>query len=187
MRSPFFICGTPRSRTAWFSVVTSGARSVCYHEPTAHLKSFDQLVSLWTADAGMSIGVSDSSLSLQIGRILRVIKPRTLMIRRPIDEIMASFHEYLNGADGAFDYGLGRRYLEECADEMDRRASHPLIKQVAFSDLENPSVLSECLNWLLPDDDLPDVKFLSRMNIQVRRTDAMTVAGRSHNGWHLVP
>lgn len=183
MTAPFFIVSLPRSRTAWFAVATSTAKSVCYHEPTACLSSFAELVSLWTADAGMSIGVSDSGLALQLGRILRVVKPRTLMIRRPIGDVVDSFRAYMPGLD----YERGRRFLEECDEALSKSADHPLVRHVEFSKLDDPEVLSDCLSWLLPSADFPDAKFLSRMNVQVRRSYVADMVARPHNAWHLVP
>lgn len=133
----------------------------------------------------MSIGVSDSALWLQARRILSVVKPRTLIVRRSADEVVESFRQYAGLVAKDFDLERGRRYLAECEAELDALTGHPLVKSVSCADLE--SAIGECLAWLLPDSDLPDIKFLARMNIQVRRDHVLKLTGHTHNGWHLIP
>lgn len=142
-------------------------------------------MSLWKTDAGISIGVSDSGLALQLGRILSVVKPRTLMIRRPVGEVVASMKAYM--PDPSLDHARATRFLEECAEALEKRAMHHLVKKVEFRYLDDPEAMSDALDWLLPGYELPDVRFLAKMNIQVRADHVRDLLSKSHTGWHLNP
>lgn len=177
------VCGLPRSRTAWFSVVTSTARSLCYHEPVARTASFEELASIWKPVAGIGVGVSDSALSLHLGRILRELEPRTLIVERPISDVVASMDNYMAGLpNNGFD---GHAYLMALCREIEAHRSHPLVKMVAFDDLDDYGTVSDCLKWLLPDVDFPDLKFLMTMKIEVRRDYVLGLVARGHNLWHM--
>lgn len=186
MANKFFVCALPRSRTAWFAVATSTHRSICYHEPTAQTSCFEDIVSLWNADAGISVGISDSGLALQVGRILRAVKPRTLMIRRPVCEVVDSLNAYL-GPMPKFDYSRATQWLEECDEALEKQAGNPLVKAVSFRDLDDPCVMDDAMSWLLPNHELPDIRFHANMNIQVKPDYVRNLLSKSHTGWHLNP
>lgn len=170
MSHPFFIVGLPRSRTAWFAVATSTAKATCWHEPYPHLDGFKALRSLWLDPSmGVSIGVSDSSLAPLTGRILREIKPRTLMIFRPKFEAIASFVGYMKGSGVDINWRAVTDLADRYMAEMSTYSKHELVRAVRFDELNDQDVMRKCLNWLLPDEAFPDLAQLMRMNIQSDR------------------
>lgn len=179
------VCGLPRCRTAWFSVLTSTPKSICHHEPVAITSSFDALVEIWQPKCGISVGMSDSTLTLQLDRIMDAVKPRTLMIDRPLDEVERSLERYMEGAGHAINAEAGRNYLLSLAAKMDEFRDHPLIKTVQFSELESRSVLLECLDWILPGMEFPDLDHLMKMNIQVRRDYVINQLKQSRVLWYM--
>ena len=185
MNNRFLITGLGRCRTAWMSVATSTPRSICYHEPTAHTSKFEDLIELWASAGSLSIGISDSSLPLYLGRILETVKPRTLIIDRPIDEVIESFDDYMMGT--RFDITQGRKWVEECLVELDRHRAHPLVRCVEFDALNDHDTVLDCLKWLVPTHDFMDVRFLMTMNIQVNRDYVMGLVARPHSAWHTSP
>ena len=90
---PFFVCGLPRSRTAWWSVVASTPYSVCLHEPAKDCKTFEELKERWLS-LPVYRGISDSGLAFQMGRIMQEIEPRTLIVDRDPNDVLASFRRY---------------------------------------------------------------------------------------------
>jgi hypothetical protein len=179
MSVPFFVTGLPRSRTAWFAVATSTAKATCWHEPGPMLPDFDALRSLWLDPSmGVAIGVSDSSLAPMMGRILREIKPRTLLIQRPKHEALASFSAYMKGSGVAINWQAVAEHADRSVAETSTYGKHPLVKKVEFDALNDLTTMRECLNWLLPDEAFPDLSQLMRMNIQSDLAYNIEAAGK---------
>lgn len=185
MSRQFLIAGLPRCRTAWLSVASTSARSICYHEPSANVSSFEQLEALWQPKFGQSIGISDSAMTMQLERITETIKPRILLVERPLPELLTSFRKYLADSPIEFDYEVGGDYLMGLQAEIDRFRTHPLAKIVKFSALDDYETVRDMLAWLVPGADFPDLASLMRMNIQVKREYLFEQMTRPHNRWDL--
>lgn len=142
--TPFLITGLPRSRTAWMAVV-SGA----LHEP-------ERLPLPWEG------GVSDHGLSLRLAEILETVQPRTLIIERPIHEVARSLKAYVGNS---LDLDLTRLCQGLIAMKAAMDIDHPLIKRVAFHDLNDISVVRDCLAWLGAPEP-PNLPQLQHMVIQ---------------------
>ncbi len=139
--SRFLITGLPRSRTAWFSVACTTDRATCYHEP--YFADFAALKSWWMAWPGAhAVGVSDSGLGTNLAQVFDEIKPRTLIVERPIFDVLRSFDAYV---------GHHALYAREPIVSLHKAleaVEHPLIKRVAYADLERRDVLEGCFDWL---------------------------------------
>lgn len=183
----FLIAGLPRCRTAWLSVASTGARSLCHHEPTPDTDSFESLQALWAPAFGNMVGISDSALTLQLERIIEVIKPRVLLVERPIEDVIASFRKYLAGTPHLVDAAVGRDYLETLQREIDRFRDHPLVRTITFDQLASYQTVRGLLEWLVPGEEFPDLPALMHMNIQVDRDYCLERANQPHNGWHRRP
>lgn len=175
--SPFWITGLPRSRTAWFSVAMRGAQSTCAHELTAIAQSYDDLKRLWLASDCAFSGNADSGCGLHVHQILADIQPRTLVIDRPIGQVLAS-------CERAFG-----RPIPRLADRLERLRStlqvvHPLVKRVRFSDLGDRDALAEAAEWLVPGHGEQAAQ-LADMNIQVMPERIAELAYLPHTLWHL--
>lgn len=162
---PFLICGLPRSRTAWWSVATSTAISACTHEPLKHCRSFDDLRRYWDRPSFQFVGISDSGLAYQIGRILSEIEPRTLLIERPMADVEASLLRYFGPVE------VDRLALRRQLDEMERHLRvvrrHHLVKTVPYDGLSDRNVVQACFDWLMPGSYEPFRDELLHMNVQV--------------------
>jgi hypothetical protein len=164
MRKPFLITGLPRSRTAWWSVLTTTPVSTCAHEPMKDCKSFVDLVALWDRPGPPYSGVSDATALYVINRVLSEMQARTLMIDRPLADVAHSLHVYFKGM--AYDERAVRRTLDEMKGLMTRWRDHPLVKRVAFDQLNNQEIVEECFSWLMPGAALTFRPELMHMNIQ---------------------
>lgn len=88
MTRPYFILGTPRSRTAWLSAFLSTQERPCQHEPSRFLRDQDDLLALLRdPDAA----VSDSALTFR-WREIRRERPdaRIVVVRRPLPDVIES-------------------------------------------------------------------------------------------------
>lgn len=152
------------------------------HEPVAHCQSFDQLRREWEKPFEF-VGVSDSGLMFQLGKILAEISPRTLIIKRPIDDVVRSFERYLDGVE--FDPLAMRRMLsriDHCADQF---KTHPLVKTVSFDALRDWTVVEDCYRWLMPNNPHKPSRELQHTNIQVEIGHALAQMRKPHTQWHL--
>lgn len=185
MSGRFFITGLPRSRTAWFSVATTTATSVCYHEPVARLQSYVELREFWAPKFGIDIGVSDSGLALYAPEILADLNPRTLIIERSLDDVIASFLAYAKHTSIVVDEARSRKFAQRCLDALDRIKSHPQVKTASFESLDDYATMLCAMRWLLPGRDFPDLRELMRMNIQLSHREIEREVGLPHTKWHL--
>lgn len=185
MSERFLITGLPRSRTAWLSVAATTQRSICLHEPTAHVSSYSALRDLWRPSFGHYLGFSDSSLSLWLGRILADVKPRTLIVYRKPGEVLTSFLNYMQTSGVEINAKDVGDYLGGLQEEIFKYRNHPLVRVLSFEDLNDYDKVLGSLTWLIPGNEFPDLRALMAMNIQVDRKWAIKQAMRGHTGWQL--
>lgn len=182
MSTPFLITGIPRSRTAWFSVVTTTPKSICYHEPTSSLDSFEALRDLWADDRFPYVGVSDSSLVMQLGRILQEVEPRVLIIDRAPEEAARSFDCYMSGS------GRNFRPHPICValhEELQRYRAHPSVFWLDYDAVSDIEAVAEAIAWIIPDVTFPKLEELMHMNVQADRDWVIEKAKHPHTNWHL--
>ncbi len=139
MPQPFLITGMPRSRTAWFAVACTTAAGICHHEPGRG--EFDDAKRLLVNGDG----ISDSRLGLHLARILDEIGPRTLVIDRNPDAVMASFARYSDTALAKV-RGFASRRLDGLRAAL--AIDHPLVKRVDLAALDDIDTVRECMDWL---------------------------------------
>lgn len=177
--SRFFITGPPRSRTAWFAVAASSERGICLHEPSARLNSYDELAALWQPN----MGISDSALAMFTGQILADFSPRTLIVERDIDQVVASF-ERVTGSPAS---NQTRARLEQCRFQLSRWKHHHLVRTVKFESLRDVHILKSVFAWLVPYKPLAEIQQLAHMNIQSEPRHMMAVAAQGRGRWVFNP
>jgi hypothetical protein len=157
---PFLVTGLPRSRTAWMSVLTTTAHSLCLHEPSAAFKDIEELRGFYDCDYPNFIGASDSGLGFFLPWILENIRPHTLIIERDPQEVTESLCQL----------GLPRTnyaYLLQEAIEPFRH--HPLCLWVRFDRLDDRRTIEKVFWHLMPGVPFDEERWaqLARMHIQV--------------------
>lgn len=177
---PFLITGLPRSRTAWLSVVTTGPHSFCHHEPLTHTSSFEEYEEFWTKPNVPFVGISDSGIVPQLGRVLVQIEPQTLIVRRDIVQVKASLRKAF--ADYEMDHKIGDKYLDTCESELKKWLTHPLVRVVEFEELRDAMTVDKCIKWLMPQNDIPFNRALMDLNIQADVKKVMTTRPM-HQWW----
>ena len=161
MTSPFLITALPRSRTAWFAVATSVGGKNCLHEPTATME-WSLLKTMWAA--GVIDGVSDHGLAPRLPEILADIQPRTLIIDRPIKDVVASMRAYLEPQHTVSPAMIDRLW-EVCEDLQTHLAiQHPLIMRVRYGDLNSLSLMNVVFQHLGVEPR--GLAQMMRMNVQ---------------------
>lgn len=86
---PYFILGTPRSRTAWLADFLSLPERPCLHEPSQWLRGRPALAELLQKPG---LAVSDSMLTLRWQDILEACpETRIVVVERPRQGVLMSF------------------------------------------------------------------------------------------------
>lgn len=137
MTQRFLITGLPRSRTAWFSTVAGAL-----HEPIAQ-QGYAAFRPKWKEGQG----VSDSHAAAHLPAILTDLAPRTLIVQRPIAEVLASLGALFTGR---VYYNADRllNYVLMLQSRIDQCATSPLVRRVAYECLDDIDTLYQCFDWL---------------------------------------
>lgn len=148
--SRFLITGLPRSRTAWWAVVTGAAHEIISQEGRKGL--------WWPMDKG----ISDSGAAPELPLWIDCFAPRTLIIERPKIDVLHSLGQYV-GSAAMIDW----RKVDALIDAALRglEVQHPLIKRVDYSDLDSIGTVRSCLDWLEVKEPT-SLEQLMHMNIQ---------------------
>jgi hypothetical protein len=178
----FLITGLPRSRTGWLSVVASGQKSICHHEPTPHLATYDALGTVYADDRFHYVGVSDSALVQQIGRIMHDHNAKALIVRRDPEEAARAFEKYFGEDLGKFDPVLYCRTMDQ---HLDRYLGCDTVRFIGYDQLSDVNRLEAALTWLMPEARFPKLRELMHMNVQVDRAYAARLARIPHSFWHM--
>ncbi len=165
-RTPFFITGLPRSRTAWLAAWVS-AQKLCLHDVPPNLTE-------WATLADGVCGYSGAELALEYGR-LRGSFPdaKWLVVIRDLDEAVKSFRTWASVAvPDRFDVMGFFRERAALLDQIEGR-------RVRFEDLSDVNTAKGVWDYLMPPRpghdgtastfDSKRFFFFDGLNIQQRR------------------
>jgi len=176
MVSRFLITGLPRSRTAWLAALCNTvAGAVCWHEPCARAASWQMACAAWYRASPRFIGLSDPTLAVHLGAILKDHAPRVLWIDRPVADVEASLARLGFGGTG-----IPATALEAATPFL----GHALVTRVRFGALNDNEVVAWALTKLMPGA-IPNravIAEFQRLNIQVQPSVARgeAAAQRAH-------
>jgi len=163
MHPPFVIFSMPRSRSAWISRFLSWGDWHCGHEELLHQRSLEDVQS-WLGQP--CTGTVETAAS-PFWRILRTLQPdvRVVVVRRPVDEVVASFMRLPLGYQEATLRPLMERTAAKL-DQIERR--WPGVLAVTFEDLATEAGCRRVWEHVLPYPHQPDWwAAVSLVNIQV--------------------
>ena len=87
----FFICGTPRSRTAWLANFLTTSQSFCFHELLAECENVSEMRKRLSNIAKCPVGSSDSGNTLFIDEIVKEFpSAKIVVIKRDPKEVVKS-------------------------------------------------------------------------------------------------
>ena len=144
---PFFVLGTPRSRTAWLAAFLSAPGRPCIHEPSVHMQALDDLLAMLRAPGA---AISDSGLTVRWRDIARECRDaRIVVVRRPLGEVFESVERI--GLAGPRTIPMLRRLDREIEMMLGRLPVlsvpyHRLADQAACE-----AVYEFCHGWAAPD------------------------------------
>jgi len=175
--STFFVCGFPRSRTAWLANLFTLGNSICLHDELANHETIDgfanHLCSLRTRYD--RVGVSDSALILFREPIEKHFPgAKWLVILRDRKDAEAAFlkaftAEPISGF-GAPNSESVRKYFDAIESAMerafyDRFYKDPNFLAVSFEDLEVEQIRNEACAFIEPDISAERIEMLESLRI----------------------
>jgi len=151
----FFVCGLPRSRTAWFSTFLTYKDKFCYHEGIDGCETIED----YKAKLGTDKGDSDTCLMLLDMNTLFPDAPKVI-IERDVQECIESASKMLSVYINPEYFYFGRDRL----DKIDGL-------RISYDDINDR--LEEIWNYLIPDIEFDSkrAKRLCNDNVQDNRFD----------------
>lgn len=133
MSAPFAIVALPRSGTAWLSRALTGDGWTCHHQMAIQMRSAADVVDLFREPR---TGTAETAIALG-WRLLRRWVPglRIMVVRRPVDECVASMLRVDVGGVARYDPAILRAGLLREARALDELQREPDVLTVQFRDL----------------------------------------------------
>jgi hypothetical protein len=140
---PFIVYALPRSRTFWLSRYLSYGDWACGHDEIRHLRSLDDVHSWFSQPC---IGTVETAAA-PWWRLVQKMRPdiRTLVIRRPVTEVVASLARY--GVDPAISRTLMGR-LDRKLDQIEARV--PGVLSIGFNELASEEGCARAFEHCVP-------------------------------------
>lgn len=146
--APFLVYTAGRSRTAWLSEFLTYGRCRCYNEVAIRLRGLGDARALFatpgTGSAETAVAPAWQLINHHVPGI------RSVVVRRPLEDIIASFARSQVSHIAAIDEDRLRRiiaYENRCLDKI---SAQPGVLTVDFSDLDQRSVCAAIFEHCLP-------------------------------------
>jgi hypothetical protein len=149
MIRPFFVLALPRSRTAWLSRFLTYREWICGHEDLRHLRGLEDAKS-WLSQPFTG---SAETAGAPFWRLLPRFAPeaRVVVVRRPVDQVVASLLRLDTLGAGAFDPVRLERAMRRLDAKLEQVAARwPGALHVDFSDLDREDVCARIFEHCLP-------------------------------------
>ena len=159
---PYVVFSMPRSRSAWLSRFLTWGEWHCGHEELIHARSLDD-VKAWLSQP--CTGTVETAAAPFWRLLERYGDARVVVVRRPVDEVVASFLRLPLAFDEAVLVPLMRR-LDAKLAQIERRL--PGVLSVSFADLATEEGCRRVWEHVLPYPHQPAWwAAISRVNIQI--------------------
>jgi hypothetical protein len=161
---PYMVFSAGRSRTMWLSAFLTYGICVCNFEATAKVSSLQEVLTMLSIPG---MGAAET-LAAPAWPLLLTAEPRlrTVVVRRPIDEILASLVAATEKDHLELDLPRLRHLLEYVRRALDKLALQPQTLTVDFHELAQESVCAAIFEHCLPyKHDSGWWEFLSEKNL----------------------
>lgn len=163
LKTPFFITGLPRSRTAWLANLFCTDSTVCFHDPREGLNT------LLERYPGQRVGVADSTLPLKYGA-LREAFPEApwLYVERDPSECMRSFVRFTRDYVKLLQRDLMRFWaMHHVASAAMRKDAGVLF--IPFGELHEAAAIGRAWAHLVPEVPLNMARVEVLQNLKVEQ------------------
>lgn len=172
MKTPFFITGLPRSRTAWLANLFTTADILCHHEPIQH---FQKLI---RDNPGGRTGFSDSTLAFYFDLIVKEYPCAPwIYVRRDPAAALASFEKFV-GSVVEVPKAKGEEFFHKLRDKLETISEAANVLTVDFEDLWQPEVISKVWSWCVSEPfNAQRARLLQGLRVQQMLVPAMKERG----------
>lgn len=165
MKTPFFITGLPRSRTAWLANFFTTDGTLCFHDPR---ESVSEIIDRHPT---LRVGVADATLPLKYpGLVSKYPDAPWLYVFRPEVEARQSFIKFISGH-----VSLTRRGVDSFF-RLHREATARMIEKgngrvwtLQFAQLNEPAAVESAWKHLLPEVAWNPLRWAVLNNLQVEQ------------------
>jgi GNAT superfamily N-acetyltransferase len=159
---PFVVFSMPRSRSAWMARFLTWGDWHCGHEELLYARSLDDVGAWFSQPCTGTVETAAAPFWRLLGRFGDV---RVVVVRRPVDEVVASFLRLPMAFDEAMLFTL-MRGLDRKLAQIERRV--PGALSVSFADLATEDGCRRVWEHVMPYPWQPDWwAAASRVNIQI--------------------
>ncbi len=160
---PFLIFSSPRSRSFWLSTFLTSRPWTCYHEEIRHLRSLEDAKSFLSLPY---VGAVETALA-PWWRLCLHLRPdlRVVVIRRPVEDVVASFRRVLPGVDA----GLIHKQAVKCDRKLAQISTRlPSALSLPYAALSSPQTLANLSEFCHGTPCDPGrAAALSQVNLQI--------------------
>lgn len=145
---PFLIFALPRSRTAWLAAFLSYGPWRCHHEPAITMRSIADVENFFRV---RQTGAAETGASLG-WRLLEHHVPelRRVVIRRPVDEVVASMMKVDVGGVATYDEEVLRTAMQRGDRALAELSTRQDVLTVDFKDLDREDACAAIFEHCLP-------------------------------------
>ena len=143
----FFIFGTVRTRSTWFSNMFTYKDSFCYNEESRYLRSLDEIYERINRRPEKNVGFSDPEMFHYIDKIHEMFpNAKYLLLDREYDRCLASHHIMTNFT---VEEMIPKFQFWACNTEyLKRNIEHHTIH---FNEMDDMEKVKKCWDYILPD------------------------------------
>jgi len=156
--TPFIVCTTPRTRTAWLATWLTYGKCFCTHEVLQFCSSFAEMKELLESIGGI-VGNSDSANTLFIDSIVKLMpEAKIILVTRPTDEWVKSA--------GEIDIPVTQEMIDVTEQGVERvRSYNPL--ELTLKDLDSYATLASLWENITGNPDV-EVRTRQMMSINIQ-------------------
>lgn len=157
----FIVYGLPRSRTFWLSKFLTYADWTCGHEEIRHARSLDDVTSWFKQPC---VGTVETAAA-PYWRLIQAYEPKTVVIRRDVNEVIASLSKLNIAFDPAHMTALMKK-ADAKLDQIEHRV--PNMMSVKYDDLAKEETCKQIFEFCLPYQHDPNWwSAMSAVNLQI--------------------
>lgn len=164
MKEPFFIFGTARTRSTWFSNWFTYTDCFCYNEQSRYMRNLDELQELIDKRPEVIVGFSDPELFHYVESVYeRFPNAKYVLLERDRNESIESLCEI----SGAHPQQLETKFQFWDKNIEFVKKNIPHHKVINFADMDKKKKMQDIWNYIVPNTmDVDRFHLLSSMIIK---------------------
>ena len=150
--TPFIVYALPRSRTAWLAQFLSYANWICHHEIAIQMREVIEIPALFNFASNQGHVGTVETAAAQGWFLIEHLVPgiRSIVIRRPVDQVIRSMMAVDLRGVATYDEGILRRTMLYGERMLAQISARPGVLTVDYDDLETEDGCARVFEHALP-------------------------------------